>query len=395
MTPQKHHRELMTWLRDEYRATDLRVVAGRRHPRIAFTYDDREHTFTQPSSPGDAYRGLRNARAELRRLLGPPKPKEEPMHVQAKGVEPFNAPRVLPAQPVMPKTLSGEGTVAYYKSTRYLTIRIPRAFQEAFSKAKLGWTFTAPDTFEVTPLADQSLPGPRFIHYKSHGSSTIKICFYVKATAPVPFDFFNALKAECLIEGDTLLLRTLTHPPLKAQQEPIEVKHRTFTGKVYRGKARAQFVAEQGDLGALMDVSFTVTDTGADSWELRCTRLRGASFRLNSATGRVTLDSSQPFTTEVYPVSPAVFTVIDDRVLVKVTRKAVVDKPVQQKLVNDFVEKRDLPPTPELKMSFQDQDLRSLLDAVRRVEATTPYRLRRVRDKNDREILRWEAPRIE
>jgi hypothetical protein len=64
------HREVTAWLRD-YGATDVRLVAGGKHPRFEFRFAGRSHRFVVPGTPGD-HRDAVNTIAMIRRTLGAP-----------------------------------------------------------------------------------------------------------------------------------------------------------------------------------------------------------------------------------------------------------------------------------------------------------------------------------
>ena len=62
------HRPLLAWLRS-HGVTDARVEPRTGHPRLLFTWRGREMSYVLPFSPSDR-RWLKNARSELRRMLG-------------------------------------------------------------------------------------------------------------------------------------------------------------------------------------------------------------------------------------------------------------------------------------------------------------------------------------
>jgi hypothetical protein len=63
-----HLRAVIKFLR-QAGAVNVRIEHGGKHPRCYYRWLDKETFYVLPSSPGDAYRGERNAISDLRRLL--------------------------------------------------------------------------------------------------------------------------------------------------------------------------------------------------------------------------------------------------------------------------------------------------------------------------------------
>ena len=63
-----HHRAVIKFLR-QAGARRVRIKHGGKHPRCYYSWLDKETFYVLPNSPGDNYRGQRNAISDLRRLL--------------------------------------------------------------------------------------------------------------------------------------------------------------------------------------------------------------------------------------------------------------------------------------------------------------------------------------
>ena len=64
-----HLRVVIKFLR-QAGAHNVRIEYGSKHPRCCYSWLNKETFYVLPNSPGDAYRGQRNAISDLRRRLG-------------------------------------------------------------------------------------------------------------------------------------------------------------------------------------------------------------------------------------------------------------------------------------------------------------------------------------
>jgi hypothetical protein len=68
----EHHRKLIAFLRDIYQVNDVRLVSGRKCPKLAFQYGGKSFVVSVSARTAEDFRAANNHRTALRRLLGPP-----------------------------------------------------------------------------------------------------------------------------------------------------------------------------------------------------------------------------------------------------------------------------------------------------------------------------------
>jgi hypothetical protein len=69
--PQKHEREVMDFLRQEFNVNNMSIEEGGKHPKLRFHHQGREHSYTMGHRHD--FRAFKNLQAEFRRTLGIPK----------------------------------------------------------------------------------------------------------------------------------------------------------------------------------------------------------------------------------------------------------------------------------------------------------------------------------
>lgn len=241
MKPRAHHRELMNWLRRNYpQARNIRLAPGGKHPRLRFTYQDREHSTVVAGSPSDNH-ALANAKRQLAALLPPkevqhmPTPTPTVADIWPNKPKPNGAdrtPRVLPAAtpkpyvPLKPDSIEAHGyVVAYTKrpgSITDLRFIVPTSFHNHLPERMA--IKQAGDTWEMT----KTTIGPKWSKYDPN--NFVLQCGAIALTKGFTAPFAKT-PAEYIYTDGTLLVR-LTEPPRYRNPEPTATAKETRRAKV-------------------------------------------------------------------------------------------------------------------------------------------------------------------
>lgn len=406
MTP--HHRELADWLRHTYAVKSISLIPGGKHPRLEFYYNDQRREYVVPSSTSDTMRAGHNARADLRRMLGPvPAPTIKPRTTLEEMTSVLNA-RTLPNLATMNRTNHRPATVGFYGSGM-CSIRIPNTIYDNLVVAKAGepldnrftLKFTAPDMFQVSSSIGK---GGKFRRFGDTYSYAHYIPQAERQSRP-----FHATEAEVIVEDGTLLLRVLKAPPALIESPAISKPVPTISSNTTH-KVRVA-IRKSSSYGNRPVVSLSVSKKlhdqlnwlrvkayriGPDHYEF-FEHIHGIHWdKSTNLMARVGIPRIEPNNTKPYGFTEAQAT-YDQNTLILTVKVNSEKAPFQPKprhnkppaKAADATKAEVSKPKPDYAAA-----MRNILEEVRKIEAQTPYKLTRLRHANGTEELSWRAPSI-